>query len=86
VAVREWIEKHDRECDAVNVFTLAVHSRKSLILFRKALGPSFQVGVIAGAPTEYRPACWFCSPQGIYLVARNTVGYLYALSFRPERH
>jgi hypothetical protein len=84
-AVRQWMDKNDPACDAVNVFTLGVHGRKSRILFQKALEPGVKVGVIAGTPTEYRPGWWFCSLRGIYLVARNTVGYLYALGFQPVR-
>jgi hypothetical protein len=80
LAVRAWL-RHERPAVAgVNVFTIGVHARKSYVLYRKALGPGFQVGIIAGPVYSYSVRRWWASPTGTYAVLRNTVGYLYALT------
>ena len=78
-AVHEWLHRERPGTKAVNVFTLGVHARKSQLLFKKVLGHEVGVGIISGAEDAYNVSWWWASPAGIYLVFRNTVGYLYAL-------
>ena len=82
-AVRDWVRKEKPAATAVNVFTLGVHARKSQVLFKKAFGPKFEIGIIAGTESAYPVHTWWASRTGIYLVLRNTVGYLYALICPP---
>lgn len=77
--LRNWINVSHIEATGVNVFTLGAHARKSLVLFKRALGPETKVGVISGTDTEYDPAHWWLSARGIYVILRKTVGYLYAI-------
>ncbi len=78
LAVKHWLAHSNVHPKGVNVFTLGTHARKSLILFKRALGEGISVGVIAGTETAYDPERWWFSVTGIYTVLRKTVGYFYA--------
>lgn len=80
-AFRSWLNRSGHEIRAINVFTVGVHGRKSLLLFNKALGPTVQVGVISVRRQGYDPSYWWLSPIGIWLTARYAIGYLDALLF-----
>jgi hypothetical protein len=81
VTLRDWLISSKTETTGVNVFTLGAHARKSLVLFRRALGPGLKVGVIAGTEDTYDTRRWWLSTRGIYVVARKVLGYLYAVSW-----
>lgn len=79
VTLRNWLIRSKTETTGVNVFTLGIHARKTLVLFRRALGPGIKVGVIAGTEDTYNASRWWLSARGIHMVARKTLGYLYAV-------
>jgi hypothetical protein len=79
VTLRNWLNRTKTETTGVNVFTLGTHARKSLVLFTRALGPGFKVGVIAGTEDTYIASRWWLSARGIYVVTRKMLGYLYAV-------
>ena len=79
LALKDWFAMSKTEPRGVNVFTLGAHARKSLVLFKRALGPTINVGVIAGTEDTFDPKRWWMSPTGVYVIARKTLGYLYAV-------
>jgi len=83
--VREWLRRSHERVTGLNVFTLGSHGRKSLILFQRALGSGLPLGVISGTDHTFDPKQWWISPRGIYVIARKTAGYLYAV-FWPLPH
>ena len=78
LAVKHWLAGSKTDIVGINVVTLGAHARKSLVLFKRALGQSVAVGVIAGAENAYDPERWWLSVSGIYTVLRKAIGYLYA--------
>lgn len=78
LAVKHWLADSKIDTVGINVITLGAHARKSLVLFKRALGQSVPVGVIAGTEDAYDPERWWLSVSGIYTVLRKTIGYLYA--------
>ncbi len=80
LVLKEWFMKSKKEVKSLNVFTLGVHARKSYVLFRKVMGQSIAVGVIAAQETTYNQKYWWLSMRGIRLMFRNTIGYIYALA------
>lgn len=78
LTLKSWLGRSNIETTGVNVFTRGVHARKSLLLFKRALGPGTHVGVIAGTENTYDPDYWWTSVRGIHMVLRKTIGYLYA--------
>lgn len=81
---RSWITRERPEVRAVDVVTLGVHARKSLILFQKVFAPERTVGIIALTETAYPPNQWWTTRTGWYLVLRNTAGYFQALLQSPD--
>jgi hypothetical protein len=84
LAVHDWLRQEKPAITSMNVFTLGVHARKSHVLFQRACGPELKIGIIAGTESGYPVKRWWMSSTGIYLVLRNTVGYLYALVCSPS--
>lgn len=74
---RSWADQSNRSVQAVDVFTEGVHARKSWILFRKALGAKYHVGIISGPERSYDPKHWLISRRGLLVVSRNVAGYCY---------
>lgn len=77
--VKEWLKRSGESSKGINVFTIGPHARKSLVLFMRALGPTYSVGVIAGTDSDYDQNRWWMSGRGIYVMARKVVGYVYAI-------
>jgi hypothetical protein len=80
VAARDWLMRERPDVEAVDVFTLGVHARKSYGIFRKVFEPRFTVGIIAATESAYAPGRWWASRAGWYIVVRNTLGYLHSLA------
>ena len=81
LTLKDWLRESEPQTKAVNIFTIGPHARKSLVLFRKALGPHIDVGVIAGTDDDYNPDYWWMSIQGNYVISRKLLGYLYAVTW-----
>jgi hypothetical protein len=79
LAVRTWLQRERIRAPSLDVFTIGVHARKSWLLYRQAFEPQTKVGIISGPHSQYPSNRWWLSGRGVYLVARNTVGYVYAL-------
>lgn len=72
IAVREAIAGGGHDVQAVNVFTIGPHARKSHIVFRRALDP-LEVGVLSAAPVDYQPRRWWLSWSGWQWVLLDTI-------------
>jgi hypothetical protein len=83
MAVRDWLRKERPDATAIDLFTASIHARKSRLMYAKVLGPCVQVGIIPASPPVFPHRYWWLSPTGIYLVLRNTAGYLYAVFSSP---
>jgi hypothetical protein len=81
VALRNWVLASGMPGKAVNVYTLGVHARRSRLLFRKALGPDFTVGIISCADPDYDPERWWESSDGLKAVIDETLAYIYTQLF-----
>ena len=79
LTLKDWLTTSKIKATGINVVTLGAHARKSLIIFRRTIGPTIEVGVISGTDNEYDPHRWWLSPRGIYVITRKALGYLYAI-------
>lgn len=75
--VKHWLEHSTTGICCVEVFTVGVHARKSWLLSEYVLGHNYRVGIIAAPEPSFNAQYWFFSPRGVWIVARNTAGYLY---------
>lgn len=80
LAVKKWLQQSGKP-GTVNVVTLGNHARRSHLLFEKAMGDDFTVGIIAIEDIRYDPDKWWRSSMGFRSVIDETVAYIYARFF-----
>ncbi len=69
----------------VNLITEGPHARRSRLMFEKALGGGFTVGVLALPGRDYDERSWWHSSQGVRTVIGEALAYAYArLLFHPR--
>ena len=84
VALGAWIKEHPVSPLKMTLVTVGPHARRSRLMFAKALGKDFRVGVVAVPPSDYEPSKWWKSSAGFRNVTGEIIAYLYAkVWFRP---
>jgi uncharacterized SAM-binding protein YcdF (DUF218 family) len=84
--VAAWLREHQISQGKVNLISEGPHARRSRLLFEKALGRNYTVGVMALPVTSYDERHWWRSSQGVRTVLDETIAYAYArLLFRPPK-
>lgn len=81
LAVRQWIAEQHLAVGALVVATEGPHARRSRLLYQKAFGDSFKIGIIAMQPPTYDPKHWWRTSEGVREVLGETIAYLYARFF-----
>jgi hypothetical protein len=85
VAVREWAKRNGARLEAIDVYSLATHARRTRLLYRRALGGDVRVGVRAANPVDYDPAAWWRTSAGARQVLEEAIGLLWVgLFFQPS--
>lgn len=77
LALKQWLTAPEQNVTAVNVYSLGTHARRSRLLFRLALEPEIQVGILAAAPNDYDSARWWKFSSGTRVVVSETIAYVY---------
>ncbi len=78
VEFHRWLSNSNLKIEAINIFSLDVHARRSWFLFKKILTPHIKVGVIAAETQDYDPSKWWGSSQGVREILDETIAYIYA--------
>ena len=78
VTLRQWLSKTNPLLESVNLYTYDVHTRRSWLLFKKALAPKVKLGAIAAKTHDYNPKSWWKSSAGVRTVLDEFIAYLYA--------
>jgi hypothetical protein len=60
------------------VISLGPHTRRTRLLFEKALGKEVSVGVMAVEDQDYDPRHWWRSSEGFRVVSGELLAYGYA--------
>ena len=82
MALKSWLGSHEVADTNFNVISLGPHSRRSRLLFEKALGKGYKVGIIAIENQEYDAKQWWASSAGVRSMLDEIIAYVYArLSF-----
>jgi hypothetical protein len=82
LALKNWLGSHGVVETNLNVISLGPHSRRSRLLFEKALGKDYKVGIIAIENQEYDAKQWWASSAGVRSMLDEIIAYLYTrLSF-----
>lgn len=77
IAVRDWLLQTHPDIQAVNLYSMGPHARRSWLIFRRVLHP-IQVGIHTAAPPDYEPQQWWQSSSGTRTVLAEAISYLYA--------
>ncbi len=81
IALRDWLSTSDLEINSINLLSLGPHTRRSWLLFKKALEPSVKVGAIALPPQDYDPETWWQYSEGVRSILSEGIAYIYARFF-----
>jgi hypothetical protein len=85
VAVFRALETKGIHPNALNVFTLGPHARRSCLVFAKVLGPRTKVGDVSWTPSDYQSVPWWRSSDRAKDLLTETAGYLYEALFNSGR-
>ncbi|MEI7731354.1 MAG: ElyC/SanA/YdcF family protein [Verrucomicrobiota bacterium] len=78
LALKKWLKDRGIKETRVNVLSVGPHSRRSRLLFEKALGDEYQVGVIALESRDFDSAHWWKYSGSVRGVIDETIAYIYA--------
>lgn len=81
VMVREWAKRSGLTVDALDVFSLGTHARRSRLLYRLAFGPNVEVGVFAARSSEYDADTWWRTSTGARDVLDQAIALLWVKCF-----
>lgn len=85
-SLRTWLREHQMSSAKINLVTQGPHARRSRLIFQKALGPDFSVGVMAVPARGYEERYWWRSSQGVRVVLGEAIAYVYArFLFHPPK-
>ena len=75
--VREWAQRSGTTLGAIDLLSVGVHTRRSWLVYRMALGPQVEVGAIAVPPADYDGERWWTSSLGV----KATMGEVLSLAW-----
>ena len=78
LSLKNWLDSTGISLERIDLCSHDVHARRSALLFKKALGSAFQVGIIAMENRDYDWRRWWTSSEGVRCVMGETIAYLYA--------
>ncbi|MFA4838226.1 MAG: YdcF family protein [Candidatus Neomarinimicrobiota bacterium] len=81
IALKEYLVASDTTVKSLDVLSLGPHARRSQLLYQKALGKEFQVGIIASHQVGFTPEKWWKSSDGVRMVLDESIAYVYARIF-----
>jgi uncharacterized SAM-binding protein YcdF (DUF218 family) len=80
LALKDWIETNNPNLKSFNLVSLGTHSKRSLLLFQKAL-PDKEIGIIALRDQRFDPEKWWKTSKGSRTVITEAIGYFYVFFF-----
>ena len=80
-ACKTWIEHEHPEITQFTIYTVGPHARRTRLLYRKAFGPKYSIGIRALEAHSYDSSAWWRSSAGVRTVLSEFIAYLYAVIF-----
>ena len=78
LALRKWLVDTGRSNAKLDIVSTGPHSRRSLMLFKIALGDVAEVGIFGLTPRGYDPERWWTSSSGVRTMIGELLAYGYA--------
>jgi hypothetical protein len=87
LALKEWCRQSGNTLVSFNLLSTGPHARRSYMLFRRALGPKTEIGIIALKSVDDETKHWWQTSAGVREVLSESISYLYALIiFHPPHN
>ena len=68
-----------------NIYSVGVHARRSKMMFKKAFGSDYEIGIIAHRDRSFAPNHWWKSSKGFRNISNEFVATLYvSMFFHPD--
>ncbi len=84
VALRQSFMTYNIAETNIHLVTVGAHGRRSRMLFQKALGPDYAIGVTCLEASSYDSKSWYTCSEGVRSVIGEVIAYTYAkLFFHP---
>mgnify|MGYP003714808881 CR=1 FL=1 len=80
-ALRHYIMAYNLTEKDIHLVTTGPHGRRSHLLFRKALGKEYHIGVTCLDKSSYNAKDWYKSSEGVRSVIGELIAYTYAKFF-----
>ena len=78
-------EQHPQWDKSFNIYSLGVHSRRSLLMFEKAFGDEYKIGIYADRDISFDPVHWWQNSKGFRNVGNELMAYCFVrLFFHPH--
>ena len=81
VMVRKWFQERSINDAVLDVFTEAVHAKRTHFLYKLAFRSTADVGVYASVPTRYELPIWWKTSDGAKLTLTELFGFIWAICF-----
>ena len=78
LALRDALRERNIAETDIHLVTEGPHGRRSRLLFKKALGKRYRVGITCLPDPGYDPAHWYAYSQGVRKVIGELIAYAYA--------
>ena len=78
LAVGDWLRQERPELRRLDICSLGPHTRRSRLLFARALGGGFRVGSLAVPSKNFDPDHWWRSSSGFRNVVFEAIALFYA--------
>jgi len=86
LALREWLRDHGAADAKINIAGNGAHSRRTRLVYEKALGAGRRIGISNVEEINFDPKRWWTSSFGFRVVLDETIAYIYArLFFSPPK-
>ena len=70
VMLHQWAVRAKVDLQAIDLFSSGVHTRRSGMVYRLALGPGVEVGVLAAVPEDFHDGRWWATSAS----TKSTIG------------
>ena len=81
VALRKTLKAHNQKETNLHLITTGPHGRRSRMLFKKALGKNYTIGITCLDASTYDPENWYTCSEGVRNVIGESIAYTYAKFF-----
>ena len=81
IELKKWLDNSRIEIQALDIYSLGSHSRRSWLIYQHIFNPNIEVGVVAINNKDYDSNKWWNSTLGVKTIIIETISYIYTIYF-----